>query len=530
MKRLMLVFLMVSMLLCAAQAEGKIPDAVIERCERSYPGYAVLAGDGYDDGENGQWALVLTKDGHNVLLLAERRGGGDVQIAVDNPAALPREGEGYSSETHTIRVSLTKENRNDRLAFLEITVEQPDVSRWVITSALATDGVTWGNVISEYTTYDWDGRTVWWSHVFAEDGTINYMRHQEDANGSPLSTANYPRVPVSGESAAAHLLECFDASVYPYTPDGMNGPCIAEYAREYVPDGSALVQIDLQKEALILLTESAAGERTLRIMPHRNWQFDKTIVSHPLPGNASLDLFHAEEGTLQIEWGDGQRDYQFGFVQKSLNLWKASWLQIDAENYSANYRFAKDSIAVTEEQTEPMRNNGVYYGEHPWQTIETIDFGSIPAGRDAMLATLDDGGWAFVSNPNPEDRLHLRERPRKDARSFGKFYNRTPVRVHEIDGEWAYVSIGSLTGYMMTKYLAFGEDKDAVRCAFEQLFIREEIDSLPLQPWGKGSTQGHIDRESVFFVVGVDEERCIILTEDGEMGYVPESKFYPGNG
>ena len=529
MKRLMLVLLMVSMLLSAARAEGTIPDAVLECCEKNYPGYAVLASDGYDDGKNGQWALVLEKDGHNVLILAECKDG-KAKIAVDNPAALPREGEGYSAETHTIRVSLTKENRNDRLAFLEMTIEQPDVSQWVITSELSSDTATWGNVISQYTTYDWDGRTVWWSHVFAEDGTLNYMRHQEDVKGNPLSTANYPRVPVGGESAAAHLLECFDASVYPYMPDRINGPCLAEYAREYVPDGHKLMQLDLQEKALILLTDSPAGERRLRIMPHDNWQLAETIVTGPLPGNASLDLFHAEEGTLQIEWYDGKRDYQFGFTQQALSQWKPSWLQIDGEMENFNYCFTYNGVACTDDWHEPMRNDSVAYGSHPWQWIETIDFSYIPFAKEAMLATVDSNGYAVVNNPNPQDRLHLRELPRKDARSFGRFYNRTPVRVHSVEGEWANVSIGSLTGYMMTKYLAFGKEMDDVRCAFPQEFILEKIDSLPLQPWGKGRTQGHIDHESEFYIVGVDGERWIILTEDGATGYVPQSKFYPGNG
>lgn len=530
MKRFLLLLISFCLLFAAAKAEGKVPDAVLARCERNYPGYSVLASDGYDDGKTGRWALVLSKDGHNVLLLAERRDGGDVKITVDNPAALPREGEGYSKETHAIRVALTKENRNDRLAFLEMTIEQPDVSRWVITSELSNDGVTWGNVISEYTTYDWDGRTVWWSHVFAEDGTLNYMRHQEDENGKPISTANYPRVPVSGEAAAAHLLECFDASVYPYTPDGMNGPSLAEYAREYVPDGSALIQIDLQEKALILLVESPQGVRTLRILPHENWQFGDAIVAGPLPGKASLDLFHAEEGTLQIEWGDGQRDYQFGFAQKALRLWEPSWLQIDGENYGANFRFTYNSIAVTEEQTEPMRNDGVYYGTHPWQKIEDIDFGVIPPTREAMLAAVDQSGYAVVNNPNPQDRLHLRELPRKDARSFGKFYNRTPVKVHKIDGEWAYVSVGSISGYMMVKYLAFGEEMDGVKCAFPQEFLKEEIERVELRRYKNSGTPGVMNRDTAFYIVGVEEENYVLLTEQGWTGYVHESKFYPGNG
>ena len=72
----------------------------------------------------------------------------------------------------------------------------------------------------------------------------------------------------------------------------------------------------------------------------------------------------------------------------------------------------------------------------------------------------------MVNNPNPADRLHLRVSPERGATSLGKFYNGTPVRVLEERGDWVQVEIGldgNLTGWMMKKYLAFGEAMD--RCS-----------------------------------------------------------------
>ena len=531
MKRFLLLLISLCLLSAAVKAEEKIPDEVLKRCTRDYPGYELLTGDGYDDGKNGQWALVLHKDGDNALVIAERTEDGGYTLTVNNPDAVPDEGEGYSRETHTISVKLSKHYKTqDRLGAFELTFEQPGVSQWVITSELMDDGKTWGNVISHYTTYEWDGRTVWWSHMFSEDGTLNYMRHQEDKEGRPQKTVSYPRLPAGGESAQMHLLDRFDAGAYPYMPDLINGESIGDYAGGYVPDGYELLQLDLQEKALILLVEDGRGERTLRILPHENWQFKETIITKPLPQNASMDLFHAEEGTLQIKWYDGKREMQFGFTQKALAQWVPSWLQIDSADGGNNYRFTPNSVACMEDSVSPMRNDGVHYGEHPWKMIETIDFTALPATKEAMLSSVDPSGYAVVNNPNPADRLHLREMPRKDARSLGKFYNRTPVRVFSIEGEWAKVAVGTLTGYMMTKYLAFGEAMDEVQCAFPQEFIREEIDSLPLQPWKEGKTVGHITRDTSFYIVGVDEERYVLLTEDGWTGYVPQSEFYPGNG
>lgn len=60
-----------------------------------------------------------------------------------------------------------------------------------------------------------------------------------------------------------------------------------------------------------------------------------------------------------------------------------------------------------------------------------------------------------VTNPNPEDRLHLRVSPSQNASSLGRYYNGTQVDVLKTyaDG-WAKVQIGPLSGYMMTRYLS----------------------------------------------------------------------------
>ena len=66
---------------------------------------------------------------------------------------------------------------------------------------------------------------------------------------------------------------------------------------------------------------------------------------------------------------------------------------------------------------------------------------------------------AMVSNPNPADRLNLRERPGADSNSLGRYYNGTPVNIlSSAGGPWLYVSVGGeglLSGYMDSRYLAF---------------------------------------------------------------------------
>ncbi len=72
----------------------------------------------------------------------------------------------------------------------------------------------------------------------------------------------------------------------------------------------------------------------------------------------------------------------------------------------------------------------------------------------------------MVNNPNPEERLHLREEPNSNSHSLGRYYNGTKVYpIREVDHEWLEVEvgissgeggIGYLKGYMMKAFLAEG--------------------------------------------------------------------------
>lgn len=92
-------------------------------------------------------------------------------------------------------------------------------------------------------------------------------------------------------------------------------------------------------------------------------------------------------------------------------------------------------------------------------------------------AVADEGpfllGTAVVSNPNPQDRLNLRERPAETATSLGKYYNGVVVQVDQaLQNGWAHVTIGNgegiAQGYMATQYLAFGQAAQTVVSAMPQ--------------------------------------------------------------
>ncbi|MEG0494497.1 MAG: SH3 domain-containing protein, partial [Clostridia bacterium] len=98
----------------------------------------------------------------------------------------------------------------------------------------------------------------------------------------------------------------------------------------------------------------------------------------------------------------------------------------------------------------------------PWSDITAMDWNTLPMSLESAVHMLDQSAWAVVNNPNPEDRLHLRTQPQKDAPSLGKYYNGTAVRVLGENGDWLHVSVYGAEGWMMKRYLARSEAMNAV--------------------------------------------------------------------
>lgn len=108
-----------------------------------------------------------------------------------------------------------------------------------------------------------------------------------------------------------------------------------------------------------------------------------------------------------------------------------------------------------------QENHLLYYGRHPWANIQTMDWSSLPATKEKASARMNADGYALVDNPDPKDRLHLREEPDRSSRSLGKYYNGTPVAIHRVKDDWVHVTVidcgWTQSGWMMKKYLDFSD-------------------------------------------------------------------------
>ncbi len=175
-----------------------------------------------------------------------------------------------------------------------------------------------------------------------------------------------------------------------------------------------------------------------------------------------------------------------------------------------------------------------YLGDHPWSDISVIDWTTLPKTESEALSHLERTGWAVVNNPDPADRLHLRASPDPDAASFGKYYNRTPVRIREYGEDWCAVTVCGQDGWMMTKYLTFGETMDTVDYAGPWLTWKEDLSAYRVyaEPRTSGAfTESTGEYGPVFCVMGVAEDFCHVwLTDTEEYGYIRMDDLWEGNG
>ena len=186
-------------------------------------------------------------------------------------------------------------------------------------------------------------------------------------------------------------------------------------------------------------------------------------------------------------------------------------------------------------------NAGFRYGNHPYSDVTDLPFADFPTTYEEAMQHLDRMNWAVVNNPNPADRLYLRGKASKEGRNLGKFYNRTPVYVDEIRGEWAHVTIGrDLSGWMMTKYLAFGADMDKVKCSFPQLSLIEKYqenvaDELAYDYYvfdapNMSATKTLWNWGEECYLIGVIDDFYMIMDTDENVRYIPQDWLWAGNG
>ena len=520
MKRIKRVFLLMLELLCTsacAAAEGNLPQAIIDLCAVVHPGYAIVAHDGWGDEGRGQFALILQKDGDNILCMAEKaQGDAAYGLTIDNTNAV------YDGD---LLPSVLIDTGGDSLWYTYYDTEGGSSVHY----GSIKSGGRWGQVstLSYWPKEDgFTGMMAWVS-----DGMLQYEETDEDENENIRDRWLYAPVVVGPEFAQSLELANFNIHTFDVDPrDGLY-PLIKNeaFTRSQSAAGEMIEDMDISLVQAVRLFETEKGASLLRV-DDWNGTFYHTAVMLHFSDGAVLDTYHAGDG--QVFVSSGRMTYSIARVEEG------SWVLhgVDAES---GVRAIGPDYAAPDGQLTIYRNDGYIYGESPWGLLRGRDM-MLEDSYEEMIARMDMADYALVCNPNPEDRLHLRAKPDKGSHSYGKFYNRTPVLVLERGETWTKVQIGrggaAMTGYMMTKFLAFDEDeKAALKCAFPQMHLQEAHRDAGIrmhaEPKSGAVTERLFRQESDDFIIGVSgDEWYVVLRADGAVGYVPQEAFWAGNG
>ena len=510
MKRTLLALLLALLLTLASVGLGEdaLPQAVIDLCAAAHPDREIVSYTGWGDASRGQFALALRTDEGYVLCVAEKdEGDAAYALTVDNDRAIP----GGDAPRLTMDT--------DDCLFISQSAWEKEQTTW---HSDKRDGV-WGPV-SIVSRYAWDDQTDVELYAGIAGGCLilSSQRWDKDENAISEPKSRMP-VPVDARYIERFGLATFDfRSVSLYSGEVRAEPGLCAGLLE---EGETLVQLAVQSDCLLMLVDCADGTRRLRIADEGGG----LRRNGPVPQNTVMDTFHMGDGQMFL----GTDGDLFCFARTQDQGWYLSCVQ-GQDTFSISPLGIRDlgaPVAI-------MTNDAMAYGAHPWSLdIAQLDLMRLPKTYAEAMAQLDTSCYALVNNPNPADRLHLRTRPEKGAPSLGKFYNRTPVLVLSVEGEWEHVYVGGvrgLEGYMMTKYLAMGGENPQVKCAFETLSIVEGVEAVPLldaPDRRNGRVVCDLTANQDYLIVGVvGEDWLVIMMRDGTVGYALRELFFEGNG
>jgi len=516
-KWLMTALLLLCLITCAqAEEDASLPQGVLDLCADVHPGYEIAVHDGWGDEAFGQFVIVLSKDGDNILCMAEKaKEDAAYSLTIDNTSAV------YDGERMP---SLMLEGGGDSLFYTYWEGENNSLHLHTIKQGGAWLSMDVTLYVSEGSRYRSVNSGVW-------NGALRYHHYDEDENGNIRSSWDYEPIPASEAFAARMLPQNFDVNVYTADPEyGFNPAMMEGLCGELLYDGETLVDLDVKRDALALAVRRANGMYGVRIARDYGGGY---IINETadIAGPVSFDVLHAGERQVMPHiagYGDCVLEH----------LGDGCWY-LTSTYADEGVRYGMDAIC-SYEYAAIGRNDGVVYGLSLWGRIDLFDFNALPRTYAQALKGIDQSAYALVNNPNPADRLHLRVKPDRGAESLGKFYNRTPVRVLEYGKTWTKVRIGSeldgLTGYMMTQFLVFDEgEKAALACAFPQKHLIKDYLETGVAMYQEPSRRAEAfqrfeNRHSDFIIGVVGDDWYVVMRSDGAVGYVPQDYFWDGNG
>ena len=105
-------------------------------------------------------------------------------------------------------------------------------------------------------------------------------------------------------------------------------------------------------------------------------------------------------------------------------------------------------------------------GDHPWNDITTIDWSTLWPIYENLAEHVDSSRWGVVK----KDGTPLLTKPTAASDMQSRYYQCTPVQVLDAVDEYTHVSIGNVTGWMLTSDLALNEEIGSISCIYSASF------------------------------------------------------------
>ena len=491
-----------------AQEITALPPEVASLCENTYPEHKVSVYSGWEKDGQGEYALVLSKDAQHLLCIAEKEAKDTgYRFAMVNDKAL-RSGE--------------------QLPFLCMTAgsidffyEYNDFPYSYDYHTFRNDAGMWGDVYLIL----YDGANLNELTFKVKDDLLHISGVQTYRNSGKITRYQYTPVPVPWLKEYLSL-DRFDIAKFPVdTYEALSSGGMQAAADLLLPQGVTVLDGCATPAALFLLGSGQNDEKRLYIVKWTEASGFHVTQSSVLPKNASIDTIHAWDNII-VQWMDEEEEIRYSFS-----------LHHDG-NWSADAVMARHVLTIGQNYVAAPETEQICYGTFPAMDIRTVAWEKLPNTFEEAVSMMDTSGWARVVSDDPQKRLHLRAAPNKDAKSLGKYYSGTAVKVLDDLDKWAYVSVYGIEGYMMKEFLAFGEEMLHVPAYYPQLVIRPELWADGVRVYAQPHERADITRienESGGYrttIIGVagDDWFHVIFDNMDVIGYVKQECFYPGNG
>ena len=494
------ILLLLSLALPCALADATVPQEVLDLCATAHPGYTVAAA----DGAAGQYALVLTNGSENRLCIAEREAGGDYALTIDNSTAL-RQGEDIPE--------LLIDTAGDVLFYTYHGREDGQYEYAVYTYHAVKQNGAWGTVDMTMR-YSREELAAW-----VQDGKLCRSVSRFDKEDNLFRQDICLPMPLAGLDDQLALAG-FDISLLP-TSEYADPPEAMLRAALSLPEDANLEAVSYNMYLYAQYT-AADSARYVAACSYDAQDGYRVSRSQPLPDGWSLDDFHSGSSVIISNYTDAA----YAFALYCNSAWKLAWVQTD------------ELFSVFPNAIIPSIDDTILYaGDLPDFDLSTVDLADLPKSQAEVFAAMDSANWRVVNNPIATDRLRLRDAP--GGKELGRYYNGTPVQTLGEDGEWSHVRIGHVEGYMMSAYLAPGDQGVEVRGV--QLSMREELvgQDIPLYTQPDESSAvvaqvhnpGHMAWDGELFCGTAGDGWIHVLSlRDGISGYIQEKYLWAGNG